>query len=215
MSIHKPGPQLFSSIPFKHLAQHGKGGKSTNIHLNLVPFVDMMTILVTFLLVLFGTAGRVVPQPGLDMVKGQSERDLIQAAVPTLVITKGKIFIDKVQGQDYNFLDFKEGRGIHAGLKDYLSSERKKWQRRFEGNQFKGEVARCSTEGMASYVNYWRKTTEEKGASEAPQLCARGVAILQADKDTPAKMITRVVRTLQAADYPTIMFAVAPQEGGA
>lgn len=212
MSIHKAGPQLFSTIPFKHLAKQGKGGKSTNIHLNLVPFVDMMTILVTFLLILFGTAGQVQPKPNLDMVQGQSERDLIQASVPTIVITRDKIFVDKTDMAP-NFADFKQGRGIHAGLKDYLSGERKKWQRDFEGNKFKGEAEKCSTEGMADYVNYWRAAKEEKETKTAPQLCARGVAILQADKDTPAKMVTRVVRTLQAADYPTIMFAVAAQEG--
>ncbi len=55
MAIHKPGPRLGSSIPFKFLGgAKGSGGrKKTDVSLNVVPFVDMMTILTTFLLMSF------------------------------------------------------------------------------------------------------------------------------------------------------------------
>jgi hypothetical protein len=55
MAIHKAGPRLYRSVPFKHLAKGGAHGtaRSSNVALNLTPFVDMMTILVTFLLIVF------------------------------------------------------------------------------------------------------------------------------------------------------------------
>ena len=55
MPVHAAGSRLYKSVPFKHLVRkHGSGGgagggKNTNIALNLTPFVDIMTILVTFL----------------------------------------------------------------------------------------------------------------------------------------------------------------------
>ena len=54
MPVHSAGPRLYKSVPFKHLVKKAGsasgGAKGSNIALNLTPFVDMMTILVTFLL---------------------------------------------------------------------------------------------------------------------------------------------------------------------
>jgi len=61
MPVHVAGPRLYKSIKFDHLAKGGAGGKkSMNIHLNLTPFVDMMTILVTFLLMVFSSTGQLL-----------------------------------------------------------------------------------------------------------------------------------------------------------
>ena len=40
------------------------------------------------------------------------------------------------------------------------------------------------------------------------EICLKGLLILQADKNTPAKVLNRVIKTAQAADYKNIMFAV-------
>ena len=47
MPVHAAGPRTYKSVKFKHLvkkAGSSAGGRSSNISLNLVPFVDMMTI---------------------------------------------------------------------------------------------------------------------------------------------------------------------------
>ena len=72
MPVHKAGPRLYRSVPFKHLAKGGAGStaRSSNIALNLTPFVDMMTILVTFLLIVFSTSGELIKaQKGLELPK--------------------------------------------------------------------------------------------------------------------------------------------------
>ena len=60
MPVHPAGPRLYRSIKFKYLVR-GAGsathGRSSNISLNLTPFVDMMTILVTFLMMVFSASG--------------------------------------------------------------------------------------------------------------------------------------------------------------
>ena len=58
MPVHAVGPRLFSSIKLKVLGTKSgsaSGGRPSNVYLNLTPFVDMMTILVTFLLMVFSS----------------------------------------------------------------------------------------------------------------------------------------------------------------
>ena len=58
MPVHAAGPRLYRSVPFKHLVHKSgsaAGARASNISLNLTPFVDMMTILVTFLLMVFSS----------------------------------------------------------------------------------------------------------------------------------------------------------------
>ena len=56
MPVHSAGPRIYKSVKFKHLVKKhgsGAGGRASNISLNITPFVDMMTILVCFLLMVF------------------------------------------------------------------------------------------------------------------------------------------------------------------
>ncbi len=94
MPVHSAGPRLFHSIRFKHLVKKtgstGGGSRSTNIALNLTPFVDMMTILVTFLLMVFSSSGQLLQaQKGLDLPTADSHDTLQQA--PVIIVTKTDI----------------------------------------------------------------------------------------------------------------------------
>jgi hypothetical protein len=63
MPVHRAGPRLYHSVPFKHLVHKhgsGSGAKASNISLNLTPFVDMMTILVTLGLMVFSSSGQLL-----------------------------------------------------------------------------------------------------------------------------------------------------------
>jgi biopolymer transport protein ExbD len=71
MPVHSAGPRLYASVKFKHLV-HGAGSaagsRPANISLNLTSFVDMMTILVTFLLMVFSSTGQLLQaQKGLEL----------------------------------------------------------------------------------------------------------------------------------------------------
>ena len=72
MPVHSAGPRLYHSVPFKHIVKKtgtaGSGARATNISMNLTPFVDMMTILVTFLLMVFSSSGQLLQaQKGLEL----------------------------------------------------------------------------------------------------------------------------------------------------
>jgi biopolymer transport protein ExbD len=76
MPVRIAGPRLYRSVKFEHLvhgAAGGHGPKASNIALNLTPFVDMMTILVTFLLMVFSSTGEILQaQKGLDLPMADS-----------------------------------------------------------------------------------------------------------------------------------------------
>src|SRR6478736_3720177 len=94
MPVHSARPRLYHSIKFKHLVKKsgsstGKG-RNTNIALNLTPFVDMMTILVTFLLMVFSSSGQLLQaQKGLELPMAESH-DTLQLA-PVIIVTKTEI----------------------------------------------------------------------------------------------------------------------------
>src|SRR4026208_31031 len=93
MPGHLGGPRLYHSGPFKHLvkkAGSAQGARAANISLNLVPFVDMMTMLVCFLLMVFSASGELVQaQRGLDLPIADSKQTLQQA--PVIIVTKSEI----------------------------------------------------------------------------------------------------------------------------
>ena len=47
---------------------------------------------------------------------------------------------------------------------------------------------------------------------EPKDLCLDGLVILQADRDTSAKVLNRVLKTAYAAEFQNIMFAVNRKE---
>ena len=92
MPVQSAGPRLYRSIPFKHLGKGSATGqtRAQNIALNLVPFVDTMTILVTFLLMVFSTSGELLKaQKGLELPEA-GRKDVLQQA-PIITITKSEV----------------------------------------------------------------------------------------------------------------------------
>src|SRR5512139_3500218 len=93
MPVHVAGPRLYKAVPFKflvHKSGSAKGQRASNISLNLTPFVDMMTILVTFLLMVFSSSGQLLQaQKGLELPIAES-RDTLQQA-PVIIVTRSEI----------------------------------------------------------------------------------------------------------------------------
>src|ERR1700743_3670147 len=104
MPVHSAGPRRYKSIKFKHLVKGslgGGGGRASNISLNLTPFVDMMTILVCFLLMVFKSTGQLLEaQKGLELPYAEARETLQQA--PVIIVTKTEI---TYQGQLVSTVD--------------------------------------------------------------------------------------------------------------
>jgi biopolymer transport protein ExbD len=194
MPIQEPGPRLFSSIPFKYLGGHGGAGarKATNIELNVVPFIDMMTVLTCFLLMTFSASGEIImAQKGVQLPDATNKNELRKA--PVIVVSADSITFNG------------EGMGDPRALEADMSME---WK-------IVELYERLRAEKTAFEMNFDQLSDGEKAKCRDPvpsrnanEMCLRGLIILQADKQTSAKVINRVLKTAYAADYRNIMFAI-------
>ncbi len=199
MPVHAVGPRLFSSIKLKVLGTKSgsaSGGRPSNVFLNLTPFVDMMTILVTFLLMVFSSTGELLQaQAGLDLPIADNKDTLQQA--PVIIVTKREI---TYQGELV--------ATIEAVLRD--DSPAFKIDALFErldaaAKKIKEDV------GLGRIPRDLAKSCEEAKAGLKPQpglICPDGLAILQADEGTDARLINKIVNTAKAAGFDNLLFAV-------
>jgi biopolymer transport protein ExbD len=199
MPVHSAGSRLYRSVPFKHLVKKDgsvAGGRATNISLNLTPFVDMMTILVTFLLMVFSSTGQLLQaQKGLDLPIADSHDTLQQA--PVIIVTKTEI---TYQGQlvattDSVLHDDSPTFKIDS-LYERLDAAAKK---------IKEDV------GMNKLPKDLQKACEEAKQNIRPQpgkICPDGLAILQADESTDVRLVNKIVNTAKLAGFDNLLFAV-------
>ena len=199
MPINSAGPRLYSAVKFKHLVKHtgsATGNRASNISMNLVPFVDMMTILVCFLLMVFSSTGALLQaQKGLDLPIAQAKETLQQA--PVIIVTKSEI---TYQGQliatvDSVLRDDSPTFKIDA-LFERLDAAAKK---------IKEEVA------LGKLPKDLSKACDEAKQNIRPQagkICPDGLAILQADESTDVRLINKIVNTSKAAGFDNLLFAV-------
>ena len=200
MAVHVAGPRLYRSVKFHHLVRKSgstSGTKSSNISLNLVPFVDMMTILVCFLLMVFSANGQLLQaQKGLELPIAQSH-DTLQEA-PVIIVTRNEI---TYQGQSIITTELAL-KDDSAAFKIDLLYERLE------------AAARKIKEDVGLGRKYDKKLLEacEKARNnirpEPGKVCPDGLAILQADESTDARLINKIVNTAKAAGFDNLLFAV-------
>lgn len=199
MAVHAAGPRLYRSIRFHHLVRRtgsAAGTRASNISLNLVPFVDMMTILVCFLLMVFSASGQLLQaQQGLQLPIAQSH-DTLQEA-PVIIVTRNEI---TYQGQSIITTEL--------ALKDDSGNKIDLLYERLEA------AARKIKEDVGLGRKYEKKLLEacEKAKNnirpEPGKVCPDGLAILQADEATDARLINKIVMTAKVAGFDNLLFAV-------
>src|ERR1043165_8862220 len=199
MPVQLAGPRLYRSIKFKHLVREAgsaAGARAANISLNLTPFVDMMTILVCFLLMVFSSTGVLLQaQKGLELPVAQSRETLQQA--PVIIVTKSEI---TYQGQLV--------ATVESVLRD--DSPTFKIDALFErldaaSKKIKEDV------GLGKLPKDLVKACEDakQGLIGTPgHICPDGLAILQADEKTDVRLINKIVNTAKAAGFDNLLFAV-------
>jgi biopolymer transport protein ExbD len=199
MAVHAAGPRLYRSIRFHHLVRRtgsAAGTRASNISLNLVPFVDMMTILVCFLLMVFSASGQLLQaQQGLQLPIAQRS-DTLQEA-PVIIVTRTEI---TYQGQSIITTDL--------ALKDDSGNKIDLLYERLEA------AARKIKEDIGLGRKYDKQLLEacEKAKNnirpEPGKVCPDGLAILQADEATDARLINKIVMTAKVAGFDNLLFAV-------
>jgi biopolymer transport protein ExbD len=199
MPVQSAGPRLYRSVKFKYLVRQSgsaAGSRSQNISLNLTPFVDMMTILVTFLLMVFSSTGQLLQaQKGLELPIAQA-RDTLQQA-PVIIVTKTEI---TYQGQLV--------ATVESVLRD--DSPTFKIDALFERLDVAAKAIREQV-AMGRQPKDLIKACEDAKSNLRPapgKICPDGLAILQADESTDARLINKIVNTAKAAGFDNLLFAV-------
>src|SRR6185295_14316624 len=200
MPVQSAGPRLYRSIKFKHLVRESgsaAGSRASNISLNLTPFVDMMTILVCFLLIVFSSTGQLLQaQKGLELPIADRRATLQQA--PVIIVTKSEI---TYQGQlvatvESVMRDDSPTFKIDALFERLDAAARKIKEEVGSGKQARDLIKAC--EDVKANIR----------PAPGKTLCPEGLAILQADESTDARLINKIVNTAKAAGFDNLLFAV-------
>ena len=201
MSVKTAGPRLYRSVPFKHLGKGGAAGtkRGSNVAMNLTPFVDMMTILVTFLLMVFSTSGELIQaQKGVELPKvGPDRKDVLQSA-PVIIVSKSDLSFQGAPVATLESLLREDNPSLKIeALFEKMSAFAKKRQEEID-------LPANESDRRA------RKLCEQakQGIVDKNNLCPIGLAILQADKETDARIISMIVTTAKYAEFDNILFAV-------
>ncbi len=190
MPIKQPGSRIGSTFHFKGLKiGTGKGGhRSLQVILNLTPMIDMFTILVVFLLMVFSATGEILfTQKDLQLPKAYSDKVLervpIVAVSNEVILFEGEkvMYTDKVSEKNFPELRLPD-------LAKILKTSQDAFRRQHPQ----------PTERVAA----------EKWVDEAKQV------IIQADVGVRFEVIRLVMMTAANEGYSAINFAVVPKSKG-
>jgi biopolymer transport protein ExbD len=104
-----------------------RGKKSTNAELNVVPMVDMMTMLVIFLLQQFSSTGEVLYMQKDIKLPDAQHGQMIEVA-PVVAISADQIVVTGVKVADVLDLDRDPGYLNIPALEERLRDEKKRWE---------------------------------------------------------------------------------------
>jgi biopolymer transport protein ExbD len=128
MAIVQPGKR-----PAKRLAKSkilggkiSRGRKATNAELNVVPMVDMMTMLVIFLLQQFSATGEVLYMQKDIRLPDARHGQMIDAA-PVVAVSADQVVVTGQKVADVSDLDRDAGYLDIPALEERLRDEKKRW----------------------------------------------------------------------------------------
>jgi biopolymer transport protein ExbD len=187
MPIHAPSSHIGTSVNFRGL-KIGPGSKSHRsmlVNLNLTPMIDMFTILVVFLLMVFSATGEILfTQKDIQLPKAYSDKILervpIIAVSNDVILFEGEkvMYTDKVSEKNYPELRLPD-------LSKILKQANEAYKRQHP----------MPNERVAA----------EKWMDEAKQI------IVQADQGVKFEVIRLVMMTAANEGFSAINFAVVPK----
>ncbi len=105
----------------------GSGKKATNAELNVIPMVDMMTILVLFLLQQFSSTGEVLYMQKDIKLPDAQHGQMIEIA-PVIAVSAEQVVVTGVKVADIPDLDKDSGYLNIPALEERLRDEKKRWE---------------------------------------------------------------------------------------
>ncbi len=129
MAIVQPGKRPAKRFEKSKIlgGKMGGGHKATNAELNVVPMVDMMTMLVIFLLNQFSSTGEVLYMQKDIKLPNASHGQMIELA-PVVAVSANQIVVTGQKVADVADLDRDSGYLNIPALEERLRDEKKRWE---------------------------------------------------------------------------------------
>ena len=188
MPVHAPSSRIGSSVSnMKSMGKSSVGGKKGIIvHLNVVPMIDMFTILVIFLLMMFSATGEILyQQKDIKLPKAYNNKPLFRLPIiaisPSVIVFEGEQVAQTPAVNERRYPD----RQIPS-LAKVLKVARQ---------QFKRDHPQPSPADQDKFKAWLRESSQ---------------IIIQADQSVPFEVIKLVMTTAAYQGYTTINFAVVP-----
>src|SRR5574342_1302602 len=129
MSIVQPGKRPARRLQRSKVfgGKLGGGHRSTNADLNVVPMVDIMTMLVIFLLQQFSSTGEVLYMQKDIKLPDAQHGQMIEVA-PVVAISSQQVVVTGVKVAEIPDLDRDSGYLNIPALEERLRDEKKRWE---------------------------------------------------------------------------------------
>ncbi len=194
MSVHHPGSRAGSGVALKAIREsvmHG-GGKSIFATLNVVPMIDLFTMLVIFLIQQFSASGELMlVNPNVAMPKAGTMKELERAPIVALTRWESQDSPGDLMFENNKIMSQKEINEVKYpswDIKPLAEVLKKAWQ-----NQ--------------------QRATSPIPAQQAKIRTNRKI-IIQADRSVPFSVIKMVMATCGRNEYREPNFAIMVAGGG-
>lgn len=197
MSVHHPGSRAGSGVALKSIrtsVMHG-GGKSIFATLNVVPMIDLLTMLVIFLIQQFSASGELMlVNPNVAMPKAGTMKELERAPIVALTRWESPDSPGDLLFENNKIMSQKEINEVKYpswDIKPLAEILKKSWV-----NQQKA----TGPAGMA--------------AEKVAKIRSNRKIIIQADRSVPFSVIKMVMATCGRNEYREPNFAIMVAGGG-
>lgn len=136
--IATPGRRLLHHIPLKTVQKKvaGGGGRSLNMEIPLIPFIDFLLCIVCFLLASFSASGELPVDKNVKLPKAQNVLDMTDA--PIVAITGTQILVDGTAAGSTRTIEEANRLQRIDELFNILKNKRELWKQVNPGKEFPG-----------------------------------------------------------------------------
>lgn len=136
--IGVPGRRLLHHIPLKTVQKKvaGGGGRSLNMEIPLIPFIDFLLCIVCFLLASFSASGELPVDKNVKLPKAQNVLDMTDA--PIVAITGTQILVDGTAAGSTRTIEEANRLQRIDELFNILKNKRELWKQVNPGKEFPG-----------------------------------------------------------------------------
>lgn len=136
--IGVPGRRLLQHIPLKTVQKKvaGGAGRSLNMEIPLIPFIDFLLCIVCFLLASFSASGELPMDKNVKLPKAQNVIDMTDA--PIVAITGTQILVDGTAAGSTRTIEEANRLARVDELFNILKNKRELWKQVNPGKEFPG-----------------------------------------------------------------------------